>query len=224
MQQRAISYQQKIEVQAPPIALDDGRFEARGAVLRILLAVGLFATAAVSALAIIWIWPDYGWPGAVQSVGILLCGATGGVALWFAVAAVRFQMRAWEDYQGFLEDMRTAYHKAYSAARGQQVTQTVRAEEINVKDIRDMLTMVCYVYLTGNTTLSGMRGPLMVNDGKRWVRVGALSDYGAEQAGRTLEELGVLLNAGQGRARQLRQGSLEELVMATVRGWQHSEE
>lgn len=224
MHQRAISYQQKVEVAAPPIALDDGRFEARGAVLRVLLACGLFVAAALSAWAIIWIWPDYGWPGPVQTVGILLCGATGGVGSWFGIAAVRFQMRAWTDYQDFLEQMRTAYWEAYTQARGQQVTQTVRAEEINVKDIRDALALVCYIYLTGKTTLSGMRGPLLVSDGKRYVRVGALSDYGAEQAGRALEELGVLINVGQGRGRQLRQGSLEELVLAVVRGWKHSEE
>ncbi len=225
MQGRQITYQQKIQVAAPPIDLADGKFEARGAALRIVLAVGLFAAAAISAWVGLWAWPEYGAPSGPQVVGVALCAGVGGVSLWFGVAAVRLQMRAWNDYQAFLENMRTAYESAYTGAGGQEVTQTVRAEEINVRDIRDALTLVCYVYLTGKTTLSGMRGPLLLSaDGRRMVRVGALSDYGAEQAGRALEDLGVLVSSGQGRARQLREGTLEDLVMAVVRGWQHGEE
>jgi hypothetical protein len=66
-----------------------------------------------------------------------------------------------------------------------------------------------------------MRGPLLVNDGRRLVRVGALSDYGAEQAGKALEDLGVLTPGGRGRGRQLRDGSLEDLVLTVVRGWKN---
>lgn len=224
MQGRQITYQQKVQIAAPPIDLADGRFETRSAAVRVLLSVGLFAVSAICAWLAIWTWPDYGSPSAPQVVGIVLCGGVGGVALWYGVATVRLQHRAWHDYQGFLEDMRTAYHAAYTDADGRSVTQTVRAEEINVRDIRDALALVCYVYLTGKTTLSGLRGPLLVNDGRRMVRVGSLSDYGAEQAGRTLEELGVLVGAGHGKARQLRDGRLEDLVLTVVRGWQHTEE
>lgn len=224
MQQRAISYQQKVTVQAPPYDLADGRFEVRSAVLRALFVVSSLAGAAIASWVALLLWPEYGPPNAAQWVGLGLCSLAGGFLLFFGWKSGRLMLRGWDGYQDFLERSRDAYLDAYVGADGQEVVQTVRAEEINVKDIRDALTLVCYIYLTGKTTLSGMRGPLLVSDGKRYVRVGALSDYGAEQAGRALEELGVLINVGQGRGRQLRQGSLEELVLAVVRGWKHSEE
>jgi hypothetical protein len=223
MQGRNISYQQKVSVTAPPIDLADGKFEALGAAVRALLATGLFSVAGLCALIGLWAWPEYGQPSAARVVGIVLCVGVGGVALWFGVASVRLQLRAWNDYQAFLEEMRTAYANAYTGADGQEVVQTVRAEEINVRDIRDAITLVAYCYLSGSTTLSGMRGPLLVNDGRRMVRVGALSDYGAEQAGKALEDLGILTPGGRGRGRQLRDGSLEDLVLAVVRGWKHGE-
>jgi hypothetical protein len=223
MQQRSISYQQKVTVQPPPLDLADGKFEALGAAVRALLATGLFLVAGLCAWIGLWAWPDYGDPSAAQVVGISLCVGIGGVSLWFGVASVRLQLRAWHDYQGFLEEMRTAYANAYAGADGREVINTVRSEEINVRDIRDAITLVTYCYLSGSTTLSGMRGPLLVNDGRRMVRVGALSDYGAEQAGKALEDLGILTAGGRGRGRQLRDGSLEDLVLAVVRGWKHGE-
>jgi hypothetical protein len=221
MQQRNVSYQQNIKVAAPPIDLADGKFEALGAAVRALLATGLFLVAGLCAWIGLWAWPEYGTPSAAQGIGIALCGGVGGVALWFGVASVRLQLRAWHDYQAFLEEMRTAYATAYTGADGREVTSTVRAEEINVRDIRDAITLVVYCYLSGSTTLSGMRGPLLVNDGRRLVRVGALSDYGAEQAGKALEDLGILTPGGRGRGRQLRDGSLEDLVLTVVRGWKN---
>jgi hypothetical protein len=223
MQQRSVSYQQQVKVAAPPIDLADGKFEVMGAAVRALLATGLFLVAGVCAWIGLWAWPEYSDPSAAHIVGIVLCVSIGGTALWFGVASVRLQIRAWADYQAFLEEMRTAYANAYTGADGREVTSTVRAEEINVSDIRDAITLVAYCYLSGNTTLSGMRGPLLVNDGRRMVRIGALSDYGAEQAAKTLEDLGVLTPGGRGRGRQLREGRLEDLVLAVVRGWKHSE-
>jgi hypothetical protein len=221
MQQRNVSYQQKVTVQPPPLDLADGKFEALGAAVRALLATGLFLVAGLCARIGLWAIPDYGPPSAAQGIGLVLCASIGGVALWFGVASVRLQMRAWSDYQGFLEEMRTAYAAAYTGADGREVVSTVRAEEINVRDIRDAITLVAYCYLSGSTTLSGMRGPLLVNDGRRLVRVGALSDYGAEQAGKALEDLGILTPGGRGRGRQLRDGSLEDLVLTVVRGWKN---
>lgn len=223
MEQRSVSYQQNIKVATPPIDLADGKFEAFGAAVRALLATGLFLVAGLCAWAGLWAWPDYGSPSAATFVGVALCASVGGVSLWFGVASVRLQLRAWNDYQSFLEDMRTAYANAYTDADGREVVNTVRAEEINVRDIRDAITLVAYCYLSGNTTLSGMRGPLLVNDGRRMVRVGSLTDYGAEQAAKALEQLGILTpgGRGRGRGRQLREGRLEDLVLAVVRGWKH---
>lgn len=217
--QKQISYSQKVSVQAPPIDLADGKFETRAATLRVGFAVGLFITTALCLWVLLWLWPEYERPRAGHIVGAGLCLSVGGVALWFAVAAVRLQMRAWGDYQAFLEETRTAYLSAYMASDGKQIEQQVRVSELNVRDVRDVLALTCYVYLTGHTSIGQMRGNLMVRAGGRMTSLGQLSDHGAEQAGKVLERAGVLLPGQRGQARRLREAPLDEMVTAVLSKW-----
>lgn len=221
MVERHASYTQKISVQAPPYDLADGRFEVRSAVLRTVFVVGTLAGAAVAAWVALAIWPDrsYEDPTAAAWVGLALCALAGGFLLFFGWKSGRLLLRGWDSYQAFLDQSREAYLSAYIASDGQEVEQQVRVGEINVNDIRDMLTLVCYVYLTGQTSISKLRGPLLVNDGKRMVSLGQLSDYGAEVATKRLERAGVLVGAGAGKGRRLREAALDELVTTLLRSW-----
>jgi hypothetical protein len=212
-------YSQKVSTQAPPIDLADGRFETRAAALRVAFAVGMFIVAAVGVWGALWVWPTYGDPSAAQVVGVALFAGVAGVALWFGVLAVRLQFRAWTNYQAFLDDTRDAYLNAYNANDGQEIQQEVRMGEINPRDIRDMLTLLCYVYLTRRVTIGQLKGNLLLPTGSRMVSLGTLSDYSAEVATKTLERSGVLLPGRQGQSRQLADAELGDLVVQLANKW-----
>lgn len=217
---KSIMYSQRVSVQAPPIDLADGKFETRAAALRVLFAVGMFIAAAVGVWGALWVWPAYGEVSAGQWVGLALFLGVAGVALWFGVAAVRLQFRAWRSYQDFLEDTRSAYLNAYTANDGQEIEQQVRVSEINPRDIRDMLALIVYVYLTRRTTIGQLRGNLLLPaSGGRMVSLGTLSDYSAEVATKQLERSGVLVAGRQGQGRQLAEAELQDLIVAMASKW-----
>lgn len=223
MLSKQTTYTQRVTVQAPPYDLADGKFEIRSAVLRSLFVVGTLVGAAAAAWVALAIWPDYDAPNAAQIVGLGLCGLAGGFLLFFGWKSGRLMLRGWDSYQLFLDRSRDAYLDAYIDSDGQEVEQQVRVNEINVNDIRDMLALVVYIHMTGQTSLSKMSGPLLVNDGRRMVSLGRMTDYGAEVAGKRLERAGVLVNAGAGKGRRLPSNDLEGLVTTLLRSWEHKE-
>jgi len=218
---KQITYSQRMSVQPHPFDLADGKFETSAAALRVAFAVGMFLAAALCVWIVLWIWPDYGYLSAAQIVGVALSISVGGVSLTFGVQAVRLAFRAWEDYQAFLEEARTAYLNAYMANDGQMLEQEVRISELNLHDIRDVITLAVYAHLTSRATIGQLRGNLLVRAGSRMTSLGQLSDHGAEQAGKLLERSGVLLPppAPGAPRRPNENASLEEKIMAVISKW-----
>lgn len=221
---RQSTYTQKVTVQAPPFDLADGKFEVRSAVLRALFVIGTLTGGAISGWIALAIWPEYRDPNAAQWVGLGLCVVTGGFLLFFGWKSGRLMLHGWDRYQRFLDDSREAYLNAYIASDGQEIEQQVRVNELNVNDIRDMIALTTYVYLTQQTSISKLSGPLLVGDGHKMVSIGSLSNYGAEMAAKRLERAGVLVSAGPGKGRRLRGGNLDDLVLHVVRSWEKEKE
>lgn len=222
MQQgKQVTYSQRIKVEAPPYDLADGRFEVRGAVLKAGFTAGMIVGAAAVVALAWWVRPEYGPPGAGHFILWTAClclfimsTGAGGTAAWLAVYG-------WWAYQRFLDKSRTAYLRAYIANDGQTITQQVRVQEINLKDPRDVITLIVYAYTTQSATIGKLRGPLhMPGKNGHLVRVGELTDHGAEQAAKLLEELKVLeAPTAQGAGRRLREAPLTELIAVAMRLW-----
>lgn len=217
---RNTQYTEKRTIAQPEIDLAHGKPDTMLAAIRTAWALALLLIAAGSAGAMGWALPrdayDWSWGRAVAS-GLLALIAVGGLAE--AVRTYRM-LRADEDnYRLYLEDRRAAHLDSLAQNAGQNIERQLSSTEIDLGRFHDIVRLIVYAKLANRATVSEFTGPLMLQGNGRHISLGSASKYTAELATKELERIGILINRGEGRARAVRDGDLEELIWIAVDRW-----
>lgn len=217
---RNTQMQETRTIAPPEIDLSHGRPDARLAAIRTGWALALVAIAAASAGALGWVWPsspyDVSW-GRVVGSGLLSLIAIAGLAeAARTYLALRYDEAA---FRAYLEDRRTAHLEALATHAGQNIERQLSTTEIDISRFSGVLQLIVYARLMGRATVSDFTGPLLLQSGGRHISIGSASKYTAELATSELERIGVLQHNGDGRARTVRDDSLEDLIWRAVDRW-----
>jgi len=217
---RNTQYSEKRTIAQPEIDLGHGRPDTGLAAIRTGWALALLLVAAGAAGALGWTWPDSGydwnWGRAVAS-GLFVLISTGGL---MEAGRTYRALRADETgYREYLADRRAAHLDALAEHAGQNVERQMSATEIDLGRFHDIVRLIVYAKLADRATVSEFTGPLLLQGNGRHISLGSASKYTAELATKELERIGVLEHRGDGRARTVRDGSLEELIWIAVDRW-----